>query len=54
MSAIRDRRKIRRAIGPAAAAALQDMDARALDLDRFLLLQFSFRKRLWWLLTGRF
>jgi hypothetical protein len=49
-----ERRKIRRALGSAAESALLEMDARALDIDRFLQLSHSFRRRLWWLLTGRF
>jgi hypothetical protein len=54
VSAVRDRRKIRRALGPQAANALLEMDTRALDIERFLLLSHSIRRRLWWILTGRF
>lgn len=57
MSAARtkaERRRIRRAVGPEAASALLDMDARALDIDRFLLLQHSFWARVRWIFTGRF
>lgn len=56
MSAVRDRRKIRRAIGPKAADALLEMDERSLDIERFLLLAHARWpwRRLWWLLTGRY
>jgi hypothetical protein len=56
MSATRERRRIRRAIGPQAADALLDMDARSMDVERFLLLAHARWpwRRIWWLLTGRF
>jgi hypothetical protein len=56
LSVTRDRRKIRRALGPKAADALLDMDARSIDVERFLLTwqHGGFFKRLWSVLTGRF
>lgn len=48
------RRKIRRAIGPQAEDALLDVQARSIEVDRFLLLQHSFWARVRWFFTGRF
>jgi hypothetical protein len=56
LSVTRDRRTIRRALGPKAADALLDMDARSIDAERFLLTwqHGGFLRRLWSVLTGKF
>lgn len=48
------RRKIRRALGPLAEDALMDVQAKQMEIDRFLLLQHSFWGRVRWFFTGRF
>lgn len=50
-----EQRRIRRAIGPAAADAILEVESRAQDTDAFLLMwrHGGFWKRLWSLITGR-
>lgn len=49
-----ERRRLRRAIGAAAADALLDQKDAHTEIKQFLLLSFSLRRRIWWFLTGRF
>lgn len=50
----KQQRAIRRALGPAAETALLDVESRTQEIDRFLLIQYSFWARLKFFITGKF